>query len=480
MRIRAALKSRQAKWITTAVVLLVNLAGWVIPSNVTYLIAQNRDVLLGRYSLGHLTTLLILILVSAIWLYLAWANEQNEKQRKFKVAAILISVFVSLVVMDIAARLILKRRYVAAPNYYHRPPNTVETGTAKDVPEEAFLYPRTPPGHPDIEYTLTVDKRGFRNKTDLEQYDIVVLGDSFAEGSRVSDEQAWPVLLGRQMGLSVYNLGMSAGHPGTYLATLKRFGPELSPKTVICMLYEGNDFRDDNFRKETFADHAEEYFKTSPLRNAIKRLLVRCFASADYGAADSKGKGRKPPGEAPAALSWLPVAVPGDPNGKYYAFKVKRLCEHYTTEDEFLSRYGTKQTFAALRRIKSVCDQLRARLIVAYAPDKPHLLMPLITQVVSSEQIRAFMALRRRDLPPAEQLIETLLWRLEVWESAFRDFCRAESIEFVSLTEPLRCQTARGVQTYFTYDQHWTPSGQRIVAGALAQCMGKSAQGPER
>ncbi len=501
MNIKAALKSRQAKWITTIIILLANALLWIIPGNVAYLIAQNRDVLLGRYSLGHFTALLFLIPISAAMLYLTWANERNETERRFKVIAISLSVLVSLIVMDIVARLVLPRRYVAEQTYFHRPPNAVQAGTAKDVPEEAFLYPRTPPGYPDIEYTLTTDKRGFRNKTDLERYDVVVLGDSFAEGSRVTDDDAWPALLTQKSNLTVYNLGMSSGHPGTYLETLKRFGPELSPKIALCLLYEGNDFRESNFEEaNSLSNQTEDYFKTSPLRNALKNLLIRCFGSAPAArpvrnslvgeagprvdgisngarpttdankpADPNKNTYPKPPDQSINPVSWLPVAVPEGADGKYYTFKVKSLLEHFVTDRQFLSEKGVKKTFAALRGIKKICAEKDIRLIIAYAPDKPHVLLPLIARTVSPEQFRAFMALKENKLPPADKLLDVLLPRLDVQESAVRDFCRTESIEFISLTEPLRRTIAEGAQAYFTYDQHWTPLGHQIVAETLCQ-----------
>jgi len=467
MGAKAVTKSNRVKWIKTGIILSANVLLWVVPSNVAYLIAQNRHVLLGRYSVGHLTALLLLIPISVMLLYLAWSSEKNEKERKFKVMGILISVFASLVVMDIAARLMLPKRYVAEQNYFYRPPNTTQTGTVQDVPEEAFLYPQTPPGYPDIEYTLAVDKRGFRNKTDLEQYDIVVLGDSFAEGSRVTDEHTWPVLLTQETDLTVYNLGMSAGHPGTYLETLKKFGPELSPKTIVCMLYEGNDFRDSNYRnKDRFSEKLELYFKESPIRNALKQALIRSFGSAPRGQ-ETNAKAPDAAQDTMNAVSWLPIALPQGPNAKYYTFKIKRLLEHFVTKQEFLSSKGTTKTFAALREIKNLCARKAIRLIIVYAPDKPHTLLPLIGQAVPPEQLRAFMALKQRRLPPAEELMDTLLARLDVQEFAVRDFCKAESIEFVSLTKPLRQAIASGIQAYFTYDQHWTPPGHEIVAENL-------------
>lgn len=483
---KAAKRTNTAKWFTTVIILLVNIVLWLVPSNVAYLIAQNRHVLLGRYSVGHLTALFFLIPITVMALYLTWSNEKNKRERKFKVIAITISVIVSLVVIDIAARLTQPKRYIAEQTYYHRPPNTTIRGTSQDIPEKAFLYPRTPPGYPDIDYTLTVDKRGFRNKTDLEKYDVLTLGDSFAEGSRISDDQVFSAILAQKTKCTVYNLGMSAGHPGTYLETLKKFGLALSPKIVICLLYEGNDFRGDNFRrKDTFSDQLEDCFKESPLRNALKNLLIRCFGSMPskppVRSAESPRNATtwvETTGETLAALSWLPVAVSDKPNAGHYTFKIKRLLAHFITKKEFLSSTGCKKTFAALREIKKICSENNIRLLVVYAPDKPHTLVPLLTNKVTPEQLRAFMALKQRKLPPADKLLDTLLTRLDVQESALEEFCRAESIEFITLTQPLRRAIADGSQTYFTYDQHWTPLGHEVVADTLSRYIKTESEQP--
>jgi hypothetical protein len=143
--------------------------------------------------------------------------------------------------------------------------------------------------------------------------------------------------------------------------------------------------------------------------------------------------------------------------------------EHSVTNRQFLGEKGTKNTFAALKEIKRICAEKGIRLIIAYAPDKPHVLLPLIARTVSPEQLRAFMALKGKKLPPADKLLDVLLPRLDVQEFAIRDFCRSESIEFISLTEPLRRTIAEGAQAYFAYDSHWTPIGHKIVAETISQ-----------
>ena len=209
---------------------------WAIPSNIAYLVAQHRDVLLSRYSVAHMSWILLLLPVSTAALYLTWASEKNKRKRHFQMIALSLSLLLSLCVVDLSLRLIIPRRYVQQNGLHHRIPNTQKEDVTKDVPTTAFSYSHAPAGYPPIDFILTIDQRGFRNQTDLNQYEILAVGDSFTEGSGVTDEQAWPVLLAKKSEKNVYHLSVSGGHPGTYLESLKQFGLALSPKVVLCTI----------------------------------------------------------------------------------------------------------------------------------------------------------------------------------------------------------------------------------------------------
>ena len=46
-------------------------------------------------------------------------------------------------------------------------------------------------------------------------------------------------------------------------------------------------------------------------------------------------------------------------------------------------------------------------------------------------------------------------------------FCRAQGIETVDLTEALRAPARRGEQLYYSMDAHWNPRGNAVVADAI-------------
>jgi hypothetical protein len=481
MTMRIVWKTNVVKWISTASVVVVTLLLWAVPSDLAYNVAQQREILLGRYTIDRLTTLLLLTPVSLLIIKGIWSKKKKEKsqtekkKRFFQTIALSMSIIFSVLTVDVLERLIQRQHYAGVESLYHRIPHRVSQAVYKDVPKTAFSYPRTPPGYQDIEYTLTVDKRGFRNKTDLEKYDVVVLGDSFTEGSDVSDNQVWPVLFAQKSNRTVYNLGMSGGNPVTYLETLKKFGLELTPKMVVCMLYEGNDFRDSNFsRKKTESRWSlHRLFDTSPLRLSIKRAIIRYFGPINSNRQKnaSEAESNKPESYSCShplyAVSWLPLDVSDGPDAKYYAFKIKRLLSHFESEDYFLDSANCEVTFMILRKIRKICSQHGIRFIIMYAPDKPHTLLPLVKHKLSAQKLHAFMALKEQNLPPAEELMDILLPRLQVQESTIEEFCQRESIEFISLTQPLRQEILHGRQVYFTYDQHWTPIGHEIAANTL-------------
>lgn len=469
------------RWIAAAFIVSVNLLLWIIPSDLAYNVAQQRDILLGRYTVDKFTAILIVTVISLLLL----AGIRSKKQQKtgrekrqdyFKTIAVTISIILSVFFIDVALRFLKTGRYTGTAASFHRIPNTISKGIRKDVPAVAFSYPLLKAGFPEFEYTLTVDGKGFRNKTDLTSCDIVTLGDSFAEGSHASDEHPWPVLLGQKSGLTVYNLGMSGAGPFTYVETLKRFGLVLKPEIVICMLYEGNDFRDGNFARGKIVQakggrnfSLKVFLRSSPVRSALKNLFIKLLGPVASGKFANDGQSLFQPHHPLYAVSWLPVTAPGGASGKNYDFDLKSLLDHYRCADknEIIKSKGWQGTFGKIRELKQICSENGIRFIVVYAPDKPHVLPPLMKNRLPAEQLRAFMSLKKKNLPAAKELMDILLSRLDVQESAMKEFCQKESVEFVSLTGALRQAVAEGTQVYFTYDQHWSPPGHEIVAQLL-------------
>jgi len=132
----------------------------------------------------------------------------------------------------------------------------------------------------DIEYQY--DQYGFRNESDLETLDIVVIGDSMIEGWNVSAADLMTAQLAKQMHRSVANLGQSWYGPQQELEVLQRYGLTLHPKTVVWVFFEGNDLYDwyryknatrdwANFSKQFHSFRRRSFTRNSV--HAVRRLV---------------------------------------------------------------------------------------------------------------------------------------------------------------------------------------------------------------
>ena len=87
------------------------------------------------------------------------------------------------------------------------------------------------------------DERGFQNPSgiwDEDQIDIAFIGDSFTSGACVTSEENAPALV-RQAFPNTLNLGSDGSGAVIQYAIMKEYLPELRPKVVLWMYWEGND-----------------------------------------------------------------------------------------------------------------------------------------------------------------------------------------------------------------------------------------------
>jgi len=453
---------RQKVWL--AIVVVTNLALWIIPSDVVEQIARDRHTMLGRYSRPHFTAIVIVGLVSIASLYVDWAKSGAAyKRRWFQLIATLLALFPSLAVVDFFLRKEEDTHYTHEVLAYHRPPNREFNATFTDQPQAYRSYPNAPAGHGTIDGTLRADRRGFRNQTDLERYDVVAIGDSFTEGSNVSDGDPWPARLAALSGATVYNMGMSGYEPLHYLESLKAHALALMPRIVICMIYEGNDFRsakaDEKLLRPDISRKIHRYVKQSPLINAFDNFLIQTFGPIRANAPVPGGD----------ILDWMPLSVPSGPKARHYAFEPKQLRDLMATKEEFAAGKHWLHSRHQLLEMHELCRANGSRLVLTYAPTAAHVLMPLVADRVDPEKVRAFAAISYKgELPPADEFMTALLERVEAKQAVVSEWCKRESIPFIDLTLALRAAALEGRQVYYTYDQHWTPIGHEVVAEKIA------------
>ena len=471
-------KEKTIRIAISLVIISVLVVLWGRQSDLAYNVAQQRAILLGRYTLDTTITLLIatpilLCILNGLWKKKKKIEDPAQKrQAAFKMISLIVSIIIAIVFVDVAMRLTKRKAYVGTEQSYHRTPQQIFRGIFQDRPEAAFTYPNATPGYPDVPYALTIDEQGFRNTALQDQYDWIVLGDSFAEGSSVSDEQVWTTRLAKLRNVSLYNLGMSGGSPVTYLDTLQKFGISLKPRAALYLLYEGNDLRDSNFRPQKLEDSPkatffESIFKASPLRLRIKESMVRLLGPVGRNRY-AKDPAVNDPSHPMYPVAWLPLETPAG-SGYGYAFDLKRLEQHFLTEERFRKTVACAESLRLLNETYKVCQANGIKLFVIYAPDKPHVLIDEIVSRIPPQQLHAFMEMRVENLPDPEALGKLLQAGTSVRQHVFEQFCADNNIAFISLTDILRQKTVEGRRTYYSYDQHWTPEGHDVVAEFLSK-----------
>lgn len=463
---------------------------WSGPSDVIYLIVNWKPVLFNRYSQGHLGALLVLTpilwaLAAALW------SRKALGQALANIGLSVTSTLVAILVVTYLAHLFhVGPRYVEtdidksaadelelAGITRHRPPNERFELVWTDKPEHPRSYPEPPPGYGKVPIVLTSDENGFRNpRATNGAYQLVAVGDSFVAGSHVSDDQGWAELLQDELGMTLYNLGVSGSGPRIYLNNFAYYGTERSPRLALFMIYEGNDFKEDVATRpkrseraveplgERIGDHFTRAFKASPVTAGLRRLSVEVFQQA--------GASSPVPGYE-ERVGFMPLRVTHQQGADFYGFAPRRLLYLNVEQDAFRASAAWKSVGEILDRMAELCQQNGIRPLFLYAPSTPHVVLPLVADAVPAEQLLHFAAYGSKRLGKREpaEFKEEVLGNLDNQERIFMDHCTERRLHCLSLTPALQRATAAGLQTYYTYDQHWTPDGNRVVADTVAEWM---------
>lgn len=468
-----------------ALIFLLSITLWVIPSDVVKLIARQNHVLLYRYSIERFSALLFLTPLLWFVVVLLCSRLKFNRETAFRIITVILSLFITMAAAMILSTIFFSPRYVediakkmtvsgktVDVISTHRQANTLHIAKFVDQPTTKHSYLDVPSDSQLIEITLKTDEHGFRNQSNLKKYDIVAVGDSFVEGSKVSYDKCWTTIISDRLNQSVYNLGISGASPGVYLNNFLAVGKDFNPEIAIFMIYEGNDFKNRKyasngvkFGKEKIS-FFKKYFEHSPIASRTRMVLLKYFATKNVNVAAPAAPDVEP-------LPWMPIAIKTGDKTNYYSFKPKRLVRLYWTKAAFLKSPEWTVNAEIFMEIKRLTEQEKIRLIFVYVPSKPHVVMPLIEDSVPADQLHRFASFKKKSLPPVSEFKKNLFALLDTQEKVFHEFCKAEGVEFISLTHPLREEMARGEQVYFTYDQHWTKFGHAVVADVITSYLNK-------
>lgn len=284
---------------------------------------------------------------------------------------------------------------------------------------------------------IVTDRFGFRNElTDTgrasPRFDLVVLGDSFGDGSHTSQECIWSTVLARDYGVKVYNLSIAASGPWQEFMNLSLEDERLNLERgtiVLWAIFPANDL-DDEY-------HPVYDKKLLPWRGPVGRFLggYKSF------------RHRSP-------LRQISFGAVSDPVVAKTFLNGRKLL--------FLDRYerNRKRSAPDIRRHPSY-PSLKATFdaMVKLTQAKGWRLM--VVAVPSKEEVYAWVL----DQAPA--------WTSGAEPSGFsqvlNDLCRQSGIPFLDLkpkfvTESRRLFEESGELLWWYDDTHWNNRGHQLAA----------------
>ena len=111
------------------------------------------------------------------------------------------------------------------------------------------------------------DRFGFKNndKSYDEKIDVMIFGDSFAEGLPQDTNNDTAGYLRNNYKMNTLNYGIAGTSLLTYYAVFKEYAKHFKPKDIFFFYYEGNDLMDLNREKENY--HLKKYLKDNYTQN---------------------------------------------------------------------------------------------------------------------------------------------------------------------------------------------------------------------
>jgi len=285
------------------------------------------------------------------------------------------------------------------------------------------------------EVTIKYDKLGFRNPEGLDDWDVVVVGDSFTELGHLPYEELFTTQLGKLQDLRVKNLGVSHTGPLSYVFYLKEYGKSASTKEALVVFFEGNDIpdlQDEEERLARFRANGRREYRTIRKQTSLVRALARGIHRASRTITrDSTDQERF---EADAyfmtAAGSIPITIGCRPIG-----------QNDVTAAQAASLESAFSQWAEASRAVGM------RPWLVYMPCKIRALYPRLVRRAAGQ-----IDWSPTDLP---ELVERLAKR--------------HGIYFIDVTLPLRKAAEEGELSYNPiWDTHLNKSGSRIVAKAIA------------
>lgn len=300
-------------------------------------------------------------------------------------------------------------------------------------------------GHPDFIYRLRTNSRGLRNLRAAGPVDALLIGDSFAFGYGVNEEDSWEARLQAMTGLEFVNFGVSGFGPLRELRLLQRDGLALQPKLVVWQFFKNDFFDASNFQRWLASGHpdfiaweAEVYHAPSAapqgsgLSWQIRSWLYRHVITYEL-VKYALGLG------AYADRSQRPLTVTVDGTPLYLEQTLNREWADFTRPDIEQGWHATQQ---ALLQARDLAQAAGAQFVVVMAPSKEETYWRLMAPKVDDPQG----------------------FHMRLNSQRLAEFCQQEGLTCLDLYDSFAEAAQAGEVLYFSHDAHWNQAGHALAA----------------
>jgi len=274
------------------------------------------------------------------------------------------------------------------------------------------------------------DEHGFRNRPGLSAPRLLLVGDSFVEGYRVTQLDTVSERLSELLGIGVANYGQTGFSAHHGLSVLRSRVERVDPEIVVWFIFEGNDLPPRGSSYERFLEGMRR--KAASQASFGERSFVRNFSAAAAFWSTLAVRSWSRADRASLRTGHLVGKAPGPETAIYFQFEPPvydrdRLAEFQTT----------------LVEGKSVCDRIDAKLLLLFVPIKHGVYGALVEYPKGSEVAQ---------------------WRNSGLATRLAEWSDRQGIAFLDLGPALRDAAREGRLVYFLDDAHWSPEGHDAVA----------------
>lgn len=311
------------------------------------------------------------------------------------------------------------------------------------------------------EVVIQTDALGFRNPEVKDEYDVLLLGDSYTSAANTKYELTFASHLNKA-GISIYNAGIEGTGTIHQAHILDDVLEKIKPKLVVLNFYLGNDFRD-NF-------YCPDIQNVQALNNQTKNTETQTAKIADK-AIDKTVEGKQ------KSLPWLVtlkaklhplidysgavklfynlVYLPAKYQGtdmSYYDRGELMIMAHNRENSHPDTIKAIQKTEDALIYIKKTLEAKNIPLLVVGIPSKAQVLKSVreISNYDTDKKGAEFFSSVKKDIDfdRPDRILAVL--------------CSEQHIPYVSLLRPFRQQFEK--KLYYHFDSHWTYIGQEVGA----------------